>query len=42
MRLIMAAAICVLTLYVVDAYFFNGVYFRAVEDVASQISISAK
>lgn len=37
MKLITAAAICVLTLYVVDAYFFDGVYFRAVEDMTSQI-----
>ncbi len=42
MRLIMATAVCVLILYMVDAYFFNGTYFRAVEGIASQLRFSAK
>ncbi len=42
MRLAISVAICIVTLYLVDAYFFNGVYFRAVEDMASQLSFSAK
>ena len=35
MRLFTPVAICIGVLYFVDAYHFNGVYFRALHDIIS-------
>jgi hypothetical protein len=37
MRLIGTAIICVVALYGIDSYWFNGMYFDAVRGVATQI-----
>lgn len=37
MRLLVAIAICLLALYVADSYWFDGLYFHAVRDIAAQL-----
>ncbi len=37
MRLLVTALVCIAVLYGIDAYWFNGLYFAAVESLASQI-----
>lgn len=39
MKLIISAAICILTLYLVDAYCCNGIYLHAVESLSSQLGV---